>query len=104
MMQVPVVVKRSSLPGYPRWVAATVPCKRTVLVRPGVALTARLLAHELAHVLQAERHPWPLAYLMQWVASGFNYHAMPFEVEARKMEREPFMLSWARDLLEEGVG
>jgi hypothetical protein len=95
MTRVPVTIKRSSLPFFPRWVAACVPRKRTVLVRHGVTLTARLLAH----VTQAERHPWPLAYAMQWIATGFRYASMPFEAEARRAESDPAHLAWARDLL-----
>ena len=98
MRRVPVSIKRVRWLALP-WVRAMVPRKRVILVRRDVALTERLLAHELAHVIQAERHPWPLAYFAQWVASGFSYTNMPFEVEARKAEREPWYLAWANDIL-----
>lgn len=98
MIRVPVAIKRVPFL-IPFWAAAQVPAKRTIWVRSGVKLTPTLLAHELAHVQQAERHPWPLAYFMQWASSGFKYHSMPFEVEARKAEVDPWYRSWAEDLL-----
>jgi hypothetical protein len=39
------------------------------------------------------------AYVAQWVASGFSYARMPFEVEARAAEVDPFYRAWARDLI-----
>lgn len=99
MTRVPVIIRRSRLPFFPRWVAAVVPRRRVVLVRVGVKLTLTLLAHELAHVRQAERHPWPFAYATQWIASGFDYHGMPFEVEAREAESNAWYRAWARDLI-----
>ena len=98
MTRVPVRIKRVPFL-IPTWAAAMVPTKRTILVRTGVTLTQRLLAHELAHVAQAEKHPWPLAYFAQWAASGFSYFNMPFEVEARRASREPWYLAWASDIL-----
>jgi hypothetical protein len=95
-----VTIRRSRLPFFPKWVGATVPWKRTVLFRHGVPVTPSFLAHELAHVHQAERHPWPLAYLAQWVRTGFRYHRMPFEIEARAAERDPDYLAWSRVILE----
>jgi len=95
--RVPVSLKRSAL--VPNGFAAWVPLKRTVLIAHGAVVTPRLIAHECAHVLQAEKTIWPLAYVLQWAASGFSYSRMPFEVEARKAETEPFYLDWARDLL-----
>ena len=96
-MRVPVSLRRSVW--VPDGFAAWVPCKRTILVRVGHPVTPRLIAHELAHVLQAERHAWPWAYVRQWAATGFSYTNMPFEVEARAAERDETMLAWARDVL-----
>ena len=98
MTRIPVRIKRVPFL-IPTWAAAMVPTKRTILVRTGVTLNQRLLAHELAHVIQAEQYPWPLAYFVQWATTGFDYHSMPFEAEARRAETDPFYLSWARDLL-----
>jgi hypothetical protein len=95
--RVPVKLRRSAL--VPTGFAAWVPLKRTVLVSPGAIATQRLIAHELAHVHQAERNAWPAAYIWQWIRTGFSYHRMPFEVEARAAEREPFYLAWATDVL-----
>lgn len=98
MTRVPVRIIRTPVM-LPPWAIAMVPLKRTILVVRRHALTITELAHELAHVQQAERHPWPFAYVTQWVASGFDYHGMPFEAEARRASREPFYRAWAHDLL-----
>ena len=96
-MRVPVTIKRSSV--VPDGFAAWVPVKRTILIAPHTLATPRLIAHELAHVLQAESAVWPLAYVLQWIANGFKYESMPYEVQARKAEVSPVMLEWARDVL-----
>ena len=98
MTRVPVNMRRSSL--VPAGFAAWVPFKRTVLIGRDVEATERLMAHELKHVHQAETAIWPLAYVIQWAATGFSYHRMRYEVEARAAESEPFYRAWARDLLE----
>jgi len=95
--RVPVSLKRSAF--VPSGFAAWVPFKRTILIAPGAVATPRLIAHELCHVHQAEKTIWPLAYVLQWAATGFSYARMAFEVEARKAETEPFYLSWATDVL-----
>jgi len=100
MRKVPVTIVRR-VPLGRGWVASQVPFKRTIWVRPGAVLTKRLLAHELRHVTQAENHPWPLAYLWQWLTTTRNYHTMPFEVEARAAEKDPAYLTWAEELLNE---
>ena len=96
--RVPVTVKRVPFL-IPPWVIAMVPKPRLIWVRQRVPLTERLLAHELCHVLQAERHSWPLAYFVQWITTGFSYTRMPFEREARRAESEPFYLAWAANVL-----
>jgi hypothetical protein len=98
MTRVPATIKRVRFL-IPFWAASQVPAKRTIWVKRGIALTPTLLAHELAHVQQAERHLWPLAYFMQWATSGFRYFNMPFEVEARRAEVDPWYRAWARDIL-----
>lgn len=83
-------------PGAHAWV----PLPRTIVVRSAELVTERLVAHELAHVLQAEANPpWPLTYVWQWIRTGFSYTRMPFEVSARAAERNEAMLEWARDLI-----
>jgi len=99
MTRVPVRITRKRFL-IPFWAVSQVPRKRTIWVRRDVRLGANLLAHELAHVQQAERHPWPLAYFMQWAATGFSYTRMPFEVEARRAERDPWYRAWADDILD----
>ncbi len=66
--------------------ATAVALGRTIVVRPGVAPTARLLRHELAHVRQWERHPWsfPFRYTVAHILHG--YGANPYEAEARAAE------------------
>lgn len=100
MTRVPVTIKRVPFL-IPFWAAAMVPARRVIWVRHNVTLDVTLLAHELVHVLQAERHPWPAAYVSQWFLTGMDYHAMPFEVEARRGAKEPFYRAWAAQLLRE---
>ncbi len=66
--------------------AAAVTLGRTIVLRPGVRLTDRLVQHELAHVRQWRQHPisFPLRYLVGHLRYG--YHANPYEVEARASE------------------
>lgn len=66
--------------------AAAVTLGRTIIVHPDVALTPRLLRHELAHVRQWRRWPvtFPLRYIWQHLQHG--YRDNPFEVEARAAE------------------
>lgn len=104
MKRVPVTLRVSWF--VPPWAGAWVPWRRAIIVRRREYVTPTLVAHELAHVLQAEaaaaRLPWPwaLVYAWQWLVTGMRYSSMPFEVEARAAESEPFYRAWARDLLE----
>ena len=96
MKRVPVTITRAWVPpGFAAWV----PKPRTIIVGHNVVLTQRLLAHELAHVLQAEEYRWPSAYVWQWITTGFSYTRMPFEVEARAAEKNIWYLAWACDLM-----
>ncbi|MBW3554220.1 MAG: DUF4157 domain-containing protein [Gemmatimonadetes bacterium] len=69
--------------------ATAVTLGRTILVRPGTSLTARLMHHELAHVAQWERHPvtFPIRYIRAHIRHG--YRDNPFEREARAAEAGP---------------
>ena len=99
MTRVPVKLRRSPL--VPAGFTAWVPVKRTVLIRRDVEVTERLIAHECVHLIQAERHAWPAAYVWQWIRTGFSYTNMPFEVEARAGEVDPFYRAWAKALIVE---
>jgi hypothetical protein len=96
--QVPVTIKYVNFM-IPPWAHAMVPLKRVILVKRGVKLTRCLLAHELVHVTQAETRPWPLAYFIQWLTTGFSYTNMPLEVEARQNAGHPWYLAWADELI-----
>ena len=98
--KVPVVL-RYAVPIGSSWVVAQVPFKRTIWIRPGIQATRRLLAHELRHVIQAESRSWPLAYFWQWLVTGRDYYSMPFEIEARAAEKDPFYLEWADEVIRE---
>jgi hypothetical protein len=69
--------------------AAAVTLGNTIIVHPDVALTRRLLDHELAHVRQWARQPlsFPVRYLWHHIRHG--YHNNPYEIEARAAERSP---------------
>jgi hypothetical protein len=71
-----------------------------VLVRRGVELTARLLAHELAHVLQWRSlgvFGFVCRYARHLIRHG--YEKNPLEVAARLAEENDFLLAWAREIL-----
>lgn len=76
--------------------AAAVTLGRTILVRPGTSVTARLVRHELAHVGQWERHPvtFPIRYVAAHIRHG--YRENPFEREARAAEGGPADMGEAR--------
>lgn len=69
--------------------AAAVALGRTILVRPGVPVDARLLRHELVHVAQWSRAPFtfPFRYMRAHIRHGYGDN--PYEVEARAAERHP---------------
>ena len=88
----------------PSGFSAWVPKRGTIIVSEArLASNERLIAHELAHVLQVEEYGllrYYLNYLIGWVGSGFRYESIPMEAEARKAETEPMMRQWARELIE----
>jgi hypothetical protein len=71
-----------------------------ILVRRGVRLTQRLLAHELAHVLQW-RCLGVFGFLYQYarglVRHGYERH--PLEIVARLAEQDDFFLNWGHEIL-----
>lgn len=72
-----------------------------ILVKRGVELTAGLLAHELAHVLQW-RALGVLGFLYHYarffLRHGYAEH--PLEMAARLAEQDDFFLNWAREILD----
>ena len=71
-----------------------------VLVRKGVRLTARLLAHELAHVLQW-RALGVVGFVRRYAGHLIRqgYENNPLEITARLAEGDDFFLDWAREIL-----
>lgn len=72
-----------------------------VLVRRGVGLTKRLLAHELAHVLQW-RTLGVVGFVRQYARHliRHGYLENPLEIVARQAEHDDFYLNWAQEILE----
>lgn len=68
--------------------AAAVTLGHTIVVHPGVRLTARLMRHEMEHVRQWQQRPlaFPLHYA--WLHLKHGYRANPYEVAARAAENE----------------
>ena len=66
--------------------AAAVTIGSTIVFHPGVAITQRLLRHELEHVAQWRRNPltFPLRYT--WNHFRHGYRDNPYEVAARAAE------------------
>lgn len=66
--------------------AAAVTLGDAILVHPDVAITPRLLRHELAHVRQWRKEPllFPVRYALGHLRYG--YYDNPFEIEARAAE------------------
>lgn len=68
--------------------AAAVTLRRTIVVNPGVRLSRRLLAHELAHVRQWEEDPlFPVRYTLETLRNGYRENR--YEREAREAEPSP---------------
>ena len=86
----------------PTWARAQV-WGTVILVKRGVGLTEKLLAHELAHVLQ-----WRLLgvfgfmydYARFFLRHGYARH--PLEMAARLAEQDEYFLHWAREILRAG--
>jgi hypothetical protein len=71
-----------------------------ILVRRGVSLTKRLLAHELAHVLQWRSlgvFGFACRYARHLMAHGYLQN--PLEITARLAEQDDFYLNWAQEIL-----
>jgi hypothetical protein len=66
--------------------AAAVALRRTIVLRPDVALTRRLLLHELEHVRQWEGDRlFPLRYSVETLRRGYRNNR--YEREAREAEK-----------------
>lgn len=72
-----------------------------ILVKKGVDLNERVLAHELAHVLQW-RSLGALPFIFQYVRFLIlhGYDAHPMEVDARSAETSDYYLQWAKEILD----
>ena len=72
-----------------------------VLVKKGVELTAGLLAHELAHVLQW-RSLGVIGFVCRYARHlvRVGYEQNPLEIAARVAEADDFFLDWAREILQ----
>jgi hypothetical protein len=83
----------------PQWARAQT-WWNVVLVRRGVRLTKRLLAHELAHVLQWRCFGacgFVCRYARHLITKGYLHH--PLEIIARLAEQDDFYLEWAQEIL-----
>ena len=71
-----------------------------VLVRRGVGLTERLLAHELAHVLQWRSFGY-LGFVGRYARYLLHhgYLENPLEIVARVAQEDEFFRDWAREIL-----
>ena len=71
-----------------------------VLVRRGVGLTERLLAHELAHVLQWRAFGY-LGFVGRYARYllRHGYLENPLEIVARVAQEDEFFRDWAREIL-----
>ena len=99
MRRVPVtVVERGFVPpGVDAWV----PRPRLIVFRRPGLISQRLMAHELAHVNQWERHgiAFPALYVLAWARAGLSYSENAFEREARALENNHAYLAWAREIM-----
>jgi hypothetical protein len=67
--------------------AAAVTLRHTIVMHPGVPLTRRLLAHELAHVRQWDEDPlFPLRYTLETLRRGYRDNR--YERQAREAEQK----------------
>ncbi len=71
-----------------------------MLVKRGVRLTRRLLAHELTHVLQWHSLGalgFVCRYARHLITRGYEQN--PLEIMARLAEQDVFFLEWAQQIL-----
>jgi hypothetical protein len=83
----------------PAWAQAQV-WGNFILIRRGVTVTEKLLAHELAHVRQWQTRglvPFLWHYLTGLIRYGYQDH--PLELEARAAEHNPSFLHDARQII-----
>ena len=84
----------------PHWASAQT-WWNVILVKRGGELTKRLLAHELAHVLQWRTlgvFPFMFHYACHLIRHGYDAH--PLEIEARAAETKNYYLEWAEEILQ----
>jgi hypothetical protein len=83
----------------PNWASAQV-WWNVILVKRGVGLTAELLAHELAHILQWRSLGvvgFMYHYARAFLCHGYENH--PLEMTARLAGQDDFFLKWAQEIL-----
>jgi hypothetical protein len=83
----------------PGWAQAQV-WWNIILLRRGVSLTERLLAHELAHVIQWQTlgiFPFIFQYAKHLIRYGYRRH--PLELAAQAAEQNDDYREWARHLI-----
>jgi hypothetical protein len=98
MHRVPVrVIVKNKL--TPNWAVAQVLIPRTIWIKPAYKNNARILAHELAHVIQWELYGLKFAVMYLWDVARNGYVNSRFEVEARAAENDEFYVDWARELI-----
>lgn len=88
----------------PTWAQAQV-WRHCILLRRGVTLTERLLAHELVHVsqwLSLGIFPFICQYVKGLLRYGYTRH--PLELEARAAEQDEAYREWARHVLGQKAG
>ena len=85
---------------YGRWVpalgglftrtrrAVAVTLGDTIIVHPDVAVSERLLRHELAHVRQWRERPRSFLWRYAWNHMRYGYRDNPYEVAAREAETD----------------
>jgi hypothetical protein len=95
-VSVKIVVKERLIPD---WAAAQVLMPRTIWIKPAYKNNARILAHELAHVMQWERYGLKFAVMYLWDVARHGYVNSRFEVEAMAAENDEFYVDWARELI-----
>lgn len=66
--------------------AAAVTLGRTILIRPGVTPSSRLIRHELAHVRQWRERPYTFPIRYTWAHIRHGYSGNPYERAARAAE------------------
>lgn len=81
-------------------VGARVVSPTDIVILPEYRTSVRLVAHELAHIVQWNRIGWdfPIVYAHQVIT--FGYWDAPLEIEARAAAVDAWYLAWAWDVID----